>query len=124
MSEPIRPSANFVIPTVVESTHRGEREWNIFSRLLKHRIVFLGTQVDDFVATTIIAPVLFLESEDPETDTKLYINSTGGLLTAGLAISGTMQYVRCPVATVCIGQAASMGALLLCASDKGMRRAP
>jgi ATP-dependent Clp protease, protease subunit len=123
MPEPIRPSANFVIPTVVESTHRGEREWNIFSRLLKDRIVFLGTPVDDFVANTIIAQLLFLESEDPEKEITLYINSPGGLVTAGLAIYDTMQYVRCPVATVCIGQAASMGALLLCAGAKGMRRA-
>lgn len=123
MPEDNRPSANFIIPTVVESTHRGEREWNIFSRLLKDRIVFLGTPVDDFVANTIIAQLLFLESEDPEKEITLYINSPGGIVTAGLAIYDTMQYVRCPVATVCIGQAASMGALLLCAGDKGMRRA-
>jgi len=123
MPDFIPPTANFVIPTVVESTHRGEREWNIFSRLLKDRIVFLGTPVDDFVANTIIAQLLFLESEDPEKEITLYINSPGGLVTAGLAIYDTMQYVRCPVATVCIGQAASMGALLLCAGDKGMRRA-
>lgn len=123
MPEDNRPSANFIIPTVVESTHRGEREWNIFSRLLKDRIVFLGTPVDDFVANTIIAQLLFLESEDPEKEITLYINSPGGIVTAGLAIYDTMQYVRCPVATVCIGQAASMGALLLCAGTKGMRRA-
>lgn len=123
MPEDNRPSANFIIPTVVESTHRGEREWNIFSRLLKDRIVFLGTPVDDFVANTIIAQLLFLESEDPEKEITLYINSPGGIVTAGLAIYDTMQYVRCPVATVCIGQAASMGALLLCAGSKGMRRA-
>ena len=123
MPEDNRPSANFIIPTVVESTHRGEREWNIFTRLLKDRIVFLGTPVDDFVANTIIAQLLFLESEDPEKEITLYINSPGGIVTAGLAIYDTMQYVRCPVATVCIGQAASMGALLLCAGSKGMRRA-
>jgi ATP-dependent Clp protease, protease subunit len=123
MNEPERPRANFVIPTVVESTHRGEREWNIFSRLLKDRIVFLGSEVNDLVANTIIAQLLFLESEDPEKEITLYINSPGGVITSGLAIYDTMQYVRCPVATVCIGQAASMGAFLLAAGDKGKRRA-
>jgi ATP-dependent Clp protease, protease subunit len=123
MKESERPRANFVIPTVVESTHRGEREWNIFSRLLKDRIVFLGSEVNDLVANTIIAQLLFLESEDPEKEITLYINSPGGVITSGLAIYDTMQYVRCPVSTVCIGQAASMGAFLLAAGEKGMRRA-
>lgn len=117
-----RPRAA-VIPTVVETTHRGERAWDIYSRLLKDRIVFLGTEVDDFVANAIIAQLLFLESDDPDKEITLYINSPGGIVTAGLAIYDTMQYVRCPVATVCLGQAASMAALLLCAGAPGMRRA-
>lgn len=112
---------NFIIPTVIEQTHRGERGWDIFSRLLKDRIVFLGSEVDDAVANVIIAQLLFLESEDPEKDIMLYINSPGGLVTAGLAIYDTMQYVRCDVATICMGQAASMGSFLLCAGAKGKR---
>lgn len=112
-----------VIPTVVETTHRGERAWDIYSRLLKDRIIFLGTEVDDFVANAIIAQLLFLESDDPDKEITLYINSPGGIVTAGLAIYDTMQYVRCPVSTVCLGQAASMAALLLCAGTPGMRRA-
>jgi ATP-dependent Clp protease protease subunit len=107
----------------VETTHRGERTWDIFSRLLKDRIVFLGSGVDDMVANAIIAQFLFLESEDPDKDIQLYVNSPGGVVTAGLAIFDTMQYVRCPVSTICIGQAASMGALLLCAGEKGRRYA-
>ncbi|MCC6993874.1 MAG: ATP-dependent Clp endopeptidase proteolytic subunit ClpP [Deltaproteobacteria bacterium] len=110
-----------MIPTVIEQTHRGERGWDIFSRLLKDRIVFLGTPVNDDVANIIIAQMLFLESEDPDKDIMLYINSPGGHVTAGLAIYDTMQYVRCNVATICMGQAASMGALLLCAGTKGKR---
>ena len=117
-----RPRA-MIVPRVVETTHRGEREWDIYSRLLKDRIVFLGTPVDDFVANAIIAQMLFLESEDPDKEITLYINSPGGVVTAGLAIYDTMQYVRCPVATVCIGQAASMGAWLLAAGTEGHRRA-
>ncbi|MBX3248850.1 MAG: ATP-dependent Clp endopeptidase proteolytic subunit ClpP [Myxococcales bacterium] len=112
-----------IIPRIVESTHRGEREWDIYTRLLKDRIVFLGTPVDDFVANTIIAQLLFLESEDPDKEVTLYINSPGGVVTAGLAIYDTMQHIRCPVATLCVGQAASMGAFLLAAGEKGMRRA-
>jgi ATP-dependent Clp protease, protease subunit len=110
-----------IIPTVIEQTHRGERGWDIFSRLLKDRIVFLGTPVDDQIANIIIAQMLFLESEDPDKDIMLYINSPGGLVTAGLAIYDTMQYVRCDVATICMGQAASMGAWLLAAGTKGKR---
>lgn len=111
---------NTIIPTVVEQTHRGERGWDIFSRLLKDRIVFLGTPIDDTVANIIIAQFLFLESEDPDKEINLYINTPGGSVTAGLAIFDTMQYVRCPVSTICLGQAASMGAVLLAAgtSDK------
>jgi ATP-dependent Clp protease protease subunit len=115
--------AGIPYPSVVESTHRGERTWDIFSRLLKDRIVFLGSGVDDTVANIIIAQFLFLESEDPEKDIQLYINSPGGVVTAGLAIFDTMEYVRSPVSTICIGQAASMGALLLCAGEKGRRYA-
>jgi ATP-dependent Clp protease protease subunit len=113
--------SNFIIPTVIEQTHRGERGWDIFSRLLKDRIVFLGTQVNDEVANIIIAQLLFLESEDPDKDINLYINSPGGVVSSGLAIYDTMQYVRCDVSTICMGQAASMGAFLLCAGTKGKR---
>jgi ATP-dependent Clp protease protease subunit len=112
---------NFIIPTVIEQTHRGERGWDIFSRLLKDRIIFLGTAVDDQVANIIIAQLLFLESEDPDKDIMLYINSPGGMVTAGMAIYDTMQYVRPDVATFCMGQAASMGAFLLAAGAKGKR---
>jgi ATP-dependent Clp protease protease subunit len=111
------------IPTVVEQTHRGERGWDIFSRLLKDRIVFLGTAVDDDVANIIIAQLLFLESEDPDKDIMLYINSPGGVVTAGMAIYDTMQHVRPDVATLCIGQAASMAAVLLAAGARGKRSA-
>jgi len=114
---------NYILPTVTEVTHRGEREWNIFSRLLKDRIVFLGTEIDDFVANAVIAQFLFLESEDPEKDIQVYINSPGGVVTSGLAIFDTMQLIRCPVSTMCIGQAASMGAVLLAAGEKGQRYA-
>jgi ATP-dependent Clp protease protease subunit len=110
-------------PQVVETTHRGERSWDIFSRLLKDRIVFLGTDVNDDVANIIVAQLLFLESEDPDKDVQLYVNSPGGVVTAGLAIYDTMQYVRCPVSTICIGQAASMAAVLLSAGAKGKRSA-
>ncbi|MCB9567445.1 MAG: ATP-dependent Clp endopeptidase proteolytic subunit ClpP [Myxococcales bacterium] len=109
------------IPFVIEQTHRGERSWDIYSRLLKDRIVFLGTPVNDQVANVIIAQLLFLESEDPEKDITLYINSPGGVVTAGLGIYDTMQYVRPDVATYCIGQAASMGALLLAGGAKNKR---
>ncbi|MCA9581719.1 MAG: ATP-dependent Clp endopeptidase proteolytic subunit ClpP [Myxococcales bacterium] len=118
-----RTRAYIPYPTVVETTHRGERSWDIYSRLLKDRIIFLGTAVDDDVANIIIAQMLFLESEDPDKEIILYINSPGGSITAGLAVYDTMQYVRCPVSTVCLGQASSMGAWLLAAGDKGLRRA-
>jgi ATP-dependent Clp protease, protease subunit len=112
---------NNLVPMVVETTHRGERAYDIFSRLLKDRIIFLGSQVDDNVANLIIAQMLFLESEDPEKDIQLYINSPGGSVTAGLAIYDTMQYVKPAVSTICLGQAASMGALLLSAGADGKR---
>jgi ATP-dependent Clp protease protease subunit len=110
-----------LIPMVVEQTGRGERAYDIFSRLLKDRIVFLGTQVTDEIANLVIAQMLFLESEDPEKDIHFYINSPGGSVSAGLAIYDTMQYIRPPVSTLCLGQAASMGALLLTAGEKGKR---
>ncbi len=109
------------MPFVVEQTHRGERSYDIYSRLLKDRIIFLGTPVDDDVANVIIAQMLFLESEDPDKEISLYVNSPGGSVTAGLAIYDTMQYVKSPVSTICMGQAASMGALLLTAGAKGRR---
>ena len=123
MAEKESPSLYIPNPVVVETTHRGERTWDVYSRLLKDRIVFLGTEVNDTVANLIIAQLLFLESEDPDKEITLYINSPGGVITAGLAIYDTMQYVRCNVATVVLGQAASMGALLLCAGTAGRRRA-
>jgi len=110
-------------PTVVETTHRGERNWDIFSRLLKDRIVFLGTEINDDVANIIIAQFLFLESEDPDKEILLYINSPGGVVTSGLAIFDTMQYVRSTVSTTCLGMAASMAAVLLAAGAKGRRLA-
>src|SRR5271157_1058678 len=116
-------TSNFIIPTVIEQTHRGERGWDIFSRLLKDRIIFLGSSVDDLVANIVIAQLLFLESEDPDKDVMLYINSPGGMVTAGMAIYDTMQYVRPDVATFCMGQAASMGAFLLAGGAKGKRYA-
>jgi ATP-dependent Clp protease protease subunit len=109
------------MPIVVEQTSRGERSYDIFSRLLKDRIIFLGTAIDDVVANLLIAQFLFLESEDPEKEINFYINSPGGVVTAGLAVYDTMQYVKPEITTVCIGQAASMGAVLLAAGTKGKR---
>jgi len=109
------------IPFVIEQTHRGERSWDIYSRLLKDRIVFLGTQINDQVANSVIAQLLYLESDDAEKDIRLYINSPGGAVTAGLAIYDTMQHVRPPVSTYCIGQAVSMGAVILAAGAPGKR---
>ena len=116
-----QPTMSYIIPTVVEQTHRGERGWDIYSRLLKDRIVFLGTPVDDMVANTIIAQLLFLESEDPDKDIMLYINSPGGIVTSGMAIFDTMKVIRCDVATICMGQASSMGSFLLSGGTKGKR---
>ncbi len=110
-----------LIPMVVEQTNRGERAYDIYSRLLKDRIIFLGGAIDDHLSNIIIAQMLFLESEDPEKDINLYINSPGGHVTAGMAVYDTMQYVKCPVSTLCFGQAASMGALLLAAGAEGKR---
>ncbi|MDB5100047.1 MAG: ATP-dependent Clp protease, proteolytic subunit ClpP [Cyanobacteria bacterium RYN_339] len=110
-----------LVPMVVESTSRGERSFDIFSRLLKERIIFMGTQVHDVMASLIIAQLLFLESEDPEKDISVYINSPGGVVTAGLAIYDTMQYIKSPVSTICLGQAASMGAFLLASGAPGKR---
>jgi len=112
-----------LVPIVIEKDGRGERAYDIYSRLLKDRIVFLGTGIDDIVANLIIAQLLFLESEDPAKDIYFYINSPGGLITSGLAIYDTMQYVKCQVSTICIGQAASMGAVLLAGGAKGKRYA-
>jgi ATP-dependent Clp protease, protease subunit len=112
-----------VLPTVVEETHRGERGWDIFSRLLKDRIVFLGAEIDDALAASVVAQLLFLESEDPDKEVMLYINSPGGLVTAGLAIYDTIQHIRPAVATICLGQAASMAAVLLAAGARGKRAA-
>jgi ATP-dependent Clp protease protease subunit len=110
-----------LVPMVVEQSPRGERAFDIYSRLLRERIVFLGTPVNDDVASLIVAQLLFLEAEDPEKDITLYINSPGGSVTAGMGIYDTMQYIRCDVATLCMGQAASMGALLLAAGAAGKR---
>src|SRR5246127_3018503 len=114
---------SILIPFVVEQTGRGERSYDIYSRLLKHRIVFVGGQISDEVANLVTAQLLFLESEDPEREINMYINSPGGSVTAGLAIYDTMQFVKPPVSTLCVGQAASMGSLLLAAGAKGKRYA-
>jgi ATP-dependent Clp protease protease subunit len=115
------PTMNQLVPMVVEQTSRGERAYDIYSRMLKERIVFLTGPVEDHMASLITAQMLFLEAENPEKDIQLYINSPGGVVTAGLSIYDTMQYIRCDVATLCIGQAASMGSLLLTAGAKGKR---
>jgi ATP-dependent Clp protease protease subunit len=112
-----------LVPMVIETSSRGERAYDIYSRLLRERIIFLGDAIEDHVANLVIAQLLFLESEDPEKDISLYINSPGGVVTAGLAIYDTMQYVRAPVSTICIGMAASMAAVLLAAGRKGKRYA-
>lgn len=111
------------VPMVVEQSGRGERAYDIYSRLLKERIVFLGGEINDPVADLVIAQLLFLEAEDPDKDIHLYINSPGGVVTSGMAIFDTMRYIKAPVSTICIGQAASMGALLLSAGEKGKRYA-
>ncbi len=115
------PTAVNLVPTVVEQTSRGERAFDIFSRLLKERIIFVTGGIDDNVASLITAQLLFLESENPKKNVAMYINSPGGYVSSGLAIYDTMQYIRCPISTVCIGQAASMGSLLLAAGEKGHR---
>ncbi|MBI2584817.1 MAG: ATP-dependent Clp endopeptidase proteolytic subunit ClpP [Rhodospirillales bacterium] len=123
MSDPVHPPMSNLIPMVVETTNRGERAYDIYSRLLKERIIFLTGTVDDHVASLVCAQLLFLESENPKKDIAFYINSPGGVVTAGLAIYDTMRYIRPDVSTVCIGQAASMGSLLLCCGAKGKRYA-
>jgi ATP-dependent Clp protease, protease subunit len=110
-----------LVPIVIETTNRGERAYDIYSRLLKDRIIFLGAPIDDIFANLIIAQLLFLEAEDPEKDINLYVNSPGGSVTAGLGVYDTMQYVKPPINTICLGQAASMGAFLLTAGTKGKR---
>ena len=110
-----------LIPMVIEQTGRGERAYDIYSRLLKERIIFLGTEINDDVSNLIIAQLLFLQSEDAEKDISIYINSPGGMVTSGMAIYDTMQFLKCPITTYCVGQAASMGAVLLCAGTKGKR---
>jgi ATP-dependent Clp protease protease subunit len=115
--------AQMLVPIVVEQTGRGERSYDIYSRLLKERIIFLGTAIDDTVANLVIAQLLFLQSEDPEKDISVYINSPGGVVTAGLAIYDTMQFLKCDITTYCVGQAASMGAVLLAAGAQGKRYA-
>lgn len=117
----IAPSGNYIVPTVIETEGRLERAYDIYSRLLKDRIIFIGTQIDDQVANVIIAQLLFLQMQDPKKDINIYINSPGGSVTAGLAIYDTMQFVTCDVNTYCIGLAASMGAVLLAAGTKGKR---
>ena len=116
-----RPTDVNLVPTVIEQTSRGERAFDIFSRLLKERLIFITGPIDDTTASLVCAQLLFLESENPKKDIGMYINSPGGYVTAGLAIYDTMQYIRCPISTLCIGQAASMGSLLLAAGDKGSR---
>jgi len=117
----LRPTDVNLVPTVIEQTSRGERAFDIFSRLLKERIIFITGPIDDATAALVSAQLLFLESENPKKDIAMYINSPGGYVTAGLAIYDTMQYIRCPISTVCIGQAASMGSLLLSAGEPGAR---
>jgi len=114
---------SYLVPIVVEQTSRGERSYDIYSRLLKDRIIFIGGQVEDHMANLVIAQLLFLEADDPEKDINIYINSPGGVITAGMAIYDTMQYVRADVSTICLGQAASMGAFLLAAGTPGKRYA-
>lgn len=121
MNEWISPSMNTLVPTVVEQTGRGERAFDIYSRLLKERIVFLTGEVNDEVASLICAQLLFLEAENAKKEISFYINSPGGVVTSGLAILDTMNYIKCPVSTVVMGQAASMGSLLLCCGEKGRR---
>ena len=123
MRDPRDVYAQYLIPQVIENTSRGERGFDIYSRLLRERIIFLTGQVEDHMASVVIAQLLFLEAENPKKEISLYINSPGGVVTAGLAIYDTMQFIRPKVSTLCIGQAASMGSLLLCAGETGMRYA-
>jgi ATP-dependent Clp protease, protease subunit len=123
MRDPVDTYLSTLVPMVVEQTNRGERAYDIYSRLLKERIVFVTGPIEDHIASLITAQLLFLEAENPKKEISMYINSPGGIVTSGMAIYDTMQFIRPPVATLCIGQAASMGSLLLCAGEKGMRYA-
>jgi ATP-dependent Clp protease protease subunit len=123
MKDPVDVLQNYLVPTVVEQTNRGERAFDIYSRLLKERIIFVTGQVEDQMASLIVAQLLFLESENPKKEINMYINSPGGVVTSGLGIYDTMQFIRPPVATLCMGQAASMGSLLLAGGEAGMRGA-
>ncbi len=121
MHDPVDTYMNTMVPMVVEQTNRGERAYDIYSRLLKERVIFVTGTVEDYMASVITAQLLFLEAENPKKEISMYINSPGGVVTSGMAIYDTMQYIRAPVSTVCIGQAASMGSLLLTAGEKDMR---
>ncbi|HUF85814.1 MAG TPA: ATP-dependent Clp protease proteolytic subunit [Thermohalobaculum sp.] len=121
MNDPVGSATSYIIPTVEEITARGSLRYDIFSRMLKERIIFVAGPVQDETATSIVAQLLFLESENPKKEISMYINSPGGVVSSGLSIYDTMQYIRCPVSTVCFGQAASMGSLLLAAGEKAMR---
>src|ERR1700681_3181452 len=123
MRDPAETYMQHLVPMVVEQTNRGERAYDIYSRLLKERIIFITGPIDDGVASLVVAQLLFLEADNPKKEVSMYINSPGGVVTSGMAIYDTMQFVRPAVATLCIGQAASMGSLLLCAGEKGMRYA-
>jgi len=123
MRDPVDTYANYLVPMVVEQTNRGERAYDIYSRLLKERIIFITGPVEDNMASLIVAQLLFLEAENPKKEISMYINSPGGMVTSGLAIYDTMQFVRPPISTLCVGQAASMGSLLLAAGAKGIRYA-
>lgn len=123
MKNPVETTMNYLIPMVVETTNRGERSYDIYSRLLRERIIFITGAIDDAVSSVVCAQLLFLESENPNKDISFYINSPGGIVTSGLAIYDTMRYIRPEVSTVCLGQAASMGSLLLAAGSKGKRYA-
>ena len=123
MQDPVDMLNNYLVPTVVEQTNRGERAFDIYSRLLKERIIFVTGVVEDTMASLIVAQLLFLESENPKKEINMYINSPGGVVTAGLGIYDTMQFIRPPIATLCMGQAASMGSLLLAGGEAGMRGA-
>src|SRR5210317_63146 len=121
MQDPVETVMSTLVPMVVEQTSRGERAYDIYSRLLKERVIFVTGPIEDHMASLITAQLLFLEAENPKKEISMYINSPGGVVTSGMAIYYTMQYIRAPVSTVCIGQAASMGSLLLTAGEKGMR---
>ena len=121
MKDPVENFTNYIVPSVVESTNRGDRAWDIYSRMLRERIIFVTGPVEDNMASSVVAQLLFLEAENPKKEIALYINSPGGVVTSGLSIYDTMQFIRCPVSTLCVGQAASMGSLLLAGGAKNMR---